>query len=117
MELSAYRCTHCAAVCFPRRHFCPACGGGRWSTVDASRGEIDEITVVRHRAGAGSRQPTVLATVRTVAGPAIVARLEHAARRGDAVRLALDAAGAVVASPGARSPRATNENDDAGSPP
>lgn len=99
MNLAAFECSRCGVRVFPRRYFCRGCGAAQWREVDASEGTIDETTLVRHRAGAGGRPPTLLATVITCAGPAVVAKLEAPAERGEAVRLRLEADAAIVADP------------------
>ena len=97
MNLAAFECMRSAVTVFPRRYFCRGSGGGDWRDVDAGEGTIDETTRVRHRAGAGGRPTTLLATVITCAGPAVIAKLEAPAVRGERVRLRVDANGAIVA--------------------
>jgi uncharacterized OB-fold protein len=111
MSPAAFECTSCGVRVFPRRYFCRGCGAGQWREVDAGEGTIDETTLVRHRAGAGARPPTLLASVITCAGPAVVAKLEAPAARGAPVQLRLEADGAIVASPRpARPPHAARQS-------
>lgn len=105
MNLTAFECMHCGVTVFPRRYFCRGCGGGQWREVDAGEGTVDETTVVRHRAGAGGRPETLLATVVTCAGPAVIATLEAPTARGERVQLRVKAGGAIVAS--TQSPQAS----------
>lgn len=97
MSLTAFECMRCGVTVFPRRYFCRGCGAAQWSEVDAGEGTIDETTLVQHRAGAGGQPQTLLATVITGAGPAVIAKLEAPAVRGERVQLRVEAGGAIVA--------------------
>lgn len=94
----AFACTACGHADFPFRLLCVRCGKRVFQEVDASEGHVEETTVVRHRAGGGEGgEGQRLATVRTTAGPRVIARLDVDAARGDRVELLVDANGAVVA--------------------
>lgn len=99
MSLAVFECIRCGTRVFPQRYCCHGCGGGQWREVEVAEGTVEETTVVRHRMGAGSRPEALLATVATAAGPAVIAKLEAAADRGQPVRLRRDADGTIVASP------------------
>ena len=96
--LTVFACGACGHADFPRRLLCPVCGMDTFHEVDAGEGHVEETTVVRHRAGGGDADEGVaLATVHTVAGPRVIARLDVSARRGDRVALTIEANGAIVA--------------------
>jgi uncharacterized protein len=101
--MKVFACTSCAQVDFPRRLLCPACGTDEFVERDAPTGCIEEITLLHHRPGNAGGAQDVLATVRTCAGPRVVARLHGAAAPGDTVALDVDGDGALVAraAPGA----------------
>jgi hypothetical protein len=66
--------------------------------IDGSEGHVEEITVLRHPAGGGEALGDQrLATIRTTAGPRVIARLDVDAARGDRVALWVDANGAIAA--------------------
>jgi uncharacterized protein len=95
-RFQVFACSACGHVDFPRRLLCPRCGTGMFRAVDASEGHVEETTVVRHRAGGGEAgEGQRLATVRTTAGPRVIARLDEDAARGDRVELWLEANGAI----------------------
>lgn len=90
MKLTVYQCSQCDKALFPARYFCPNCGGAKWQELVTEAGKIEEVTVVRHRVGAEGSKDLHLATVRTVAGPVVIARLDRVMHVGDAVQLQLD---------------------------
>lgn len=90
-------CTECGTPAYPSRRLCPVCGSGAWRVADASLGAIDDVTVLRHRAGADDQAVVYLATVVTSAGPTVVASLDAALARGTPVELALGADGRLSA--------------------
>lgn len=96
MNLIVFYCRQCDAVLFPARYLCPHCGTSDWEEQVAEGGTIEEITVVRHRVGAQRGEDVHLATVRSTAGPVVIARLDEAMRPGAKVRLELDAAMRVL---------------------
>jgi uncharacterized protein len=98
MSLNVFRCTHCGTTLFPARYLCPACGGGEWTECDASRGTVSAATVVRYRVAAQSGADILLASVRTQAGPTVIARIDAALEPGDTVSLTLDAEHRIRAS-------------------
>ncbi|SAK75795.1 hypothetical protein AWB76_04963 [Caballeronia temeraria] len=87
MNLDVTQCTQCGLTLFPARYFCPSCGSNAWTRCTVESGTVMESTVVRHRAGERDSPPIYLATVRTDAGPVVVARLNAAVPDGSAVRL------------------------------
>jgi len=80
---SVSACVECSHALWPPRPVCPYCGGVAFEPRDATSGTIEEAT--RH-AGAA------LASVRTSAGPIVIARLSAEASTGGAVELSWDAA-------------------------
>ncbi len=97
MKLTVFHCRQCGTVHFPARYRCPHCGAADWEEQVTEAGTIEEITVVRHRLGAQPGEEVHLATVRTTAGPVVIARLDGAMHAGDAVSLELDDAMRVLA--------------------
>jgi uncharacterized OB-fold protein len=95
--LMVFACGVCGAVEFPRRLLCPQCGSVQQHEVAAGAGTVEETTVVRHRAGAHGEAPVHLATIRTQAGPRVIARLGSALLRGAQVSLQQQADDAIVA--------------------
>jgi uncharacterized protein len=96
--LKVFACTSCGHVEFPRRVLCPRCGTALFHEIDGSEGYVEETTVLRHRAGSGEAlDERRLATVRTTAGPSVIAGLDAHAARGDRVALFVEANGAIVA--------------------
>lgn len=96
--LEVYECTQCGKTLFPRRYFCPACGGENWLACTTQTGIVMETTVVRHRAGEAGPQPLHLASVCTQAGPVVIARMEAPLADKTRVSLAVDTAHRIVAS-------------------
>lgn len=97
--LTIFRCRACGEAVFPARYRCPRCGAADWTDEAASRGVIEESTVVRHRVGAQGGGDVYLASVRTEAGAVVIARLDAPARAGERVRLTIDEAMRVLARP------------------
>jgi uncharacterized OB-fold protein len=64
--LVVFRCTSCDHAVFPRRLLCPRCGGAAFAEEEAARGTLEEVTTGRVSIG----------SVRTKAGPLVVARIE-----------------------------------------
>ncbi|QBQ98067.1 Zn-ribbon domain-containing OB-fold protein [Paraburkholderia pallida] len=88
--LAIQRCNACGEAVFPARYRCPRCGAAHWSSEPAAGGTVEECTVVRHRVGAEGAGDVYLVSVRTQAGPVVIARSETALRVGDPVALAID---------------------------
>jgi uncharacterized protein len=85
-RLVVFRCTSCDRTLFPRRLLCPGCGGAQFAEEEVDAGTLEEVTSSGVRVG----------SVRTSAGPLVVARVENGAEEGDvAVGRADD--GAIVA--------------------
>jgi uncharacterized OB-fold protein len=93
-SFSVPQCRACAHAIWPPRPVCPRCGGTTFSQRDAGRGVIEETT----RNG-----ETLLASVRTHAGPIVIARLVGDGSAGADVDLVEDFSAAgdaiVIASP------------------
>jgi uncharacterized OB-fold protein len=89
--VSAFAVRVCANghAVWPPRVLCPVCASGEWSSEPAEAGVVEEVTEV-----AGTR----IASVRTDAGPRVVARLEGELGPGDRVALRVEG-GAPVAGP------------------
>lgn len=85
--LEIFCCADCGTPAYPARRLCPACGAGRWQAADASQGVIDDVTVMRHRAGADAQADVILSTVVTHAGPTVIAALDEVLARGTSVEL------------------------------
>ncbi|AJC16002.1 Zn-ribbon domain-containing OB-fold protein [Pandoraea sputorum] len=99
MTLSVFQCNACDHTLFPARYLCPRCGGADWRGVSFAQGTVTEATVVHQRVGQPNAAPLHLASVVSAAGPVVIARSEAALHAGDVVRLTIDSAGAIVASP------------------
>ena len=97
--LSVFRCRQCQAVYFPRRSLCATCGASEFDDIDGSQGRIEQSTVVRHRAGAGSEGGAQhLATVLTTAGPRVIVALQGPLADGTVVTVS-EHEGLLLASP------------------
>lgn len=88
--LAIQRCNACGEAVFPARYRCPRCGAAHWTSEPAEGGAVEESTVVRHRVGAQGTGDVYLASVRTQAGPVVIARSDTALREGEAVALFID---------------------------
>jgi uncharacterized protein len=81
-------CDACGHAVFPRRVLCPRCGSREWHLERAASGVVEELTT--HRRGG------LIASVRTVLGPVVIARAPDGAPPGAPVSLSLER-GAPVA--------------------
>jgi len=99
-ELSISRCRRCGTALFPCRLRCPYCGGRSFKRVDAGEGLVEQETTVRHMPRVGG-EAVRLGSVRLVAGPVVIARLDDGALVGTRVCLSLSpgSRGAVWARP------------------
>jgi uncharacterized OB-fold protein len=95
--LTVFACAACGTAAFPQRLACPQCGSRDSRAIEAAQGIVEETTIIRHRAGEHSDAPIHLATVRTLAGPLVIAQLEGTTDTGALVRLFLDPDGAIIA--------------------
>ncbi|MCG5077872.1 zinc ribbon domain-containing protein [Paraburkholderia tagetis] len=88
------RCNACGEALFPARYRCPRprCGAADWTSEPAAGGAVEETTVVRHRVGAQGAGDVYLSSVRTQAGPVVIARSDTALREGERVALTIDEA-------------------------
>jgi uncharacterized OB-fold protein len=93
-SFSVPKCSACGHAIWPPRPVCPCCSGTTFSDRDASRGVIEETT---------SSEGRLLASIRTHAGPVVIARLVRDAPAGADVDLTEDASPAgdpiVLATP------------------
>jgi len=97
-------CERCAHLAYPPRILCPACGGAAWTRRLADEGTVEEVTVrrpvmKRRQLPWGNwldQAETWLGTVRTDAGPLVVARVPEGAQRGDRVVLTTQASTAIA---------------------
>lgn len=101
-----FRCDGCGASAYPRRLLCASCGGSSSCPVEASSGVVEEATVRTHRTyeakrdlvgGWEEREAVPLVSIRTDAGPVVVARAVPGLRRGDRVALAISSGAPVAA--------------------
>ena len=99
MTLKVFQCKQCGATVFPARYLCSECGGGDWCERVAERGTVSEWTSVHRRVGAQDGGDVLLASVKTDAGPIVIARLDRVVQAGDEVRLAIDEQNRVLALP------------------
>jgi uncharacterized OB-fold protein len=76
-------CVPCGHAVFPPRALCPKCGGREWTTTETA-GAVEGLTLV---------DDVALVSVRTEAGPLVIARGSAGIKRGD--RVGLEAEGAV----------------------
>lgn len=98
------RCTACDHRVHPPRILCPACGRAGWARQLADAGVVEEVTVRRPVAKRRQlpfgnwldQRETWLASVRTDAGPRIVARVPEGTESGDRVRLRLEASTTIA---------------------
>jgi len=98
------RCTNCGHLAYPPRILCPVCGHGTWGRALADTGVVEEVTVrrpvfKRRQLPWGNwldQEETVLAAVRTDAGPRIVCRVAPGTRAGDRVTLAARGSTAIA---------------------
>jgi uncharacterized OB-fold protein len=74
------RCVRCGLAAWPAPALCRACGSRDLRAEQADTGVLEETTAA---------DPVVLGTVRTDAGPMVVARVEDAAQ-GERVALRVD---------------------------
>jgi uncharacterized protein len=89
-------CPACGWRGFPRRLWCPSCGGDGLHDVVVEGGVVEEVTRVHRAAGRLRGAPARLGTVRLDGGGRVVARLDSI---GEGSRVRLDTAddGAILA--------------------
>jgi uncharacterized OB-fold protein len=75
-------CVACGHAIWPPRPVCPGCGGRAFAARRADAGVVEETTRNEH---------TPLASVRSDAGPVVIARLEREVPSGARVELVEDA--------------------------
>jgi len=101
-------CAACGHAVFPPRLACSRCGARSWRTEPVPAGVVEHVTVVRRSPLVDlDGAPLWLGLIRTILGPAVIARVEPEAAPGDRVELRGDgnAVIAVLPSPGARGAR------------
>ena len=96
IPLQVFACCHCASTYFPARSLCAACGRAEFVAVDGEAGWIEQWTEL-HQSQRQKQLSTddpaerqarrYLATVRTSAGPLVVAAMDEAGAAGLAVTL------------------------------
>jgi len=97
-------CAACDHAVYPPRILCPRCGGAAWKRRIADSGVVEELTVrrpvlKRRQLPWGNwldQEATRLASIRTDAGPRIVARVPEGVEVGDRVTLSLQASTAIA---------------------
>ena len=88
-------CKNCGHLAYPPRILCPVCGHAEWGRKLADTGVVEEVTVrrpvfKRRQLPWGNwldQEATVLAAVRTDAGPRVVCRVGQGTKTGDRVTL------------------------------
>ena len=88
MTFAVAACAECGLKAWPRPAMCRRCGSLRFEEIPAPDGVLEEVA---------EAQAGIIGTVRTVAGPIVIARVDDAAV-GAPVRLALQD-GSLVARP------------------
>ena len=88
-------CATCGWRSFPRRLWCPSCGGERLVEEEVRAGLVEDETVLRHSAGRTPAGEVPLGTILLDGGGRAIARLTGSAA-GDRVVLTF-ADGALVA--------------------
>jgi uncharacterized OB-fold protein len=79
-------CRTCGHAVFPPRLLCSQCGGADWRDAVAESGVVEEATEAVFRTS-GERLAHRIASVRTDAGPVVIARLVDGVEPGAAVSL------------------------------
>lgn len=100
MDFAAAECAGCGHAVYPPRWLCPRCHGSQWRAVAVRGATLQEFT----RVAVPSGGEALLGTLRTDAGPIVVARLVgavHAAGQRYALRLDGDVLIAQAETPGA----------------
>ncbi len=82
-DVSIWVCELCGHAVFPRLLLCPLCGSDRWHEQPAARGVLEQATLVHPSEESGTR----VGSVRTEAGPVVIARLLGDAEPGTVVTL------------------------------
>lgn len=84
MTLRMDACTTCGRVVFPARALCPSCAGAEWTSIDAERGTVEQVT---------ERDGISIVSLRSELGPVVIARCSGTPRPGSV--LLLDHEGSV----------------------
>lgn len=97
MPLMIDECTGCAQAWFPPRHWCPACGGNQWRSIQPQIARVAQSTTVRARVGIQPAQNLYMASVQLTEGPVVIAASETLLAPGTAVTLHIDGQHQIVA--------------------
>jgi uncharacterized protein len=73
-----HACATCGHVVFPARALCPSCAGAEWTTVDAERGTVEQVT---------ERDGISIVSLRSELGPVVIARCSGTPRPGSVMLL------------------------------
>jgi uncharacterized OB-fold protein len=73
-----HACATCGRVVFPARALCPSCAGAEWTTVDAERGTVEQVT---------ERDGISIVSLRSELGPVVIARCSGTPRPGSVMLL------------------------------
>ena len=90
MNFNVFSCSACDHAVYPGRYLCPTCHGVQWKETPATQGVVHESTTTRHKIGADQQVVLHLATVRTDAGPIVIAKLDAPAMSGEKVSLFIE---------------------------
>ena len=82
-------CGSCGLAVYPERLLCSRCGNSTWERKTATRGVVEDATVVQRSIGASQPTDVRLGTVRLSAGPLVIARLVGDAIPGRRVTMRL----------------------------
>ena len=77
--MTVFECGACSHRAFPKRLLCPRCGGAQFRAIAAEFGLLEEVTT--------SSAGDTIASVRTEAGPLVLAGLDRPLATGSRVRL------------------------------
>ncbi len=97
MSIDLFRCKTCGQHCYPARLLCFRCGGAGFAAVPCDGGLVEECTSLPGRGAQGGA--LVLASIRSPAGPVVIAALPAPLPRGAAVLLRPGPGRAVLGDP------------------
>lgn len=78
VSFSLTACANCGHPVFPPRALCPVCGRGDWTSLEATEGRAEAVTIA---------DGVAIAEIKTDVGPVVVARVTAVVSVGDRVRL------------------------------
>ena len=73
--MTIYQCRRCGFLAFPRRLWCPTCGGRSWRRAKHAEGVVETVTCLERGYGIRSDEGHFVCTLRLDGGPAVIARL------------------------------------------